>query len=396
MQPMSLAAGALGVLLGLGAEPVTGEAFAAEGTSPAAEASSPAAEGMSSEAERTSPEAEGASPEAEGTSPAAVPELTSPAAEAVSLRWEAPPGCPEVSAVRRALAGYLGQEPAREVGAGVQAVARVTAGEDGYRLSLRTETASGVTTRETTAEDCVVLVDATALIVAIAVDPTTVLGRGDEPAEPKPPPTPRTEPPPGLTPEPTPEPEVPEVRPFGGGEPPPVDPRRVRFGLRVGGGIDGGVFPGPAGGLRLVGAVLGARWRAELSGDYWFPRTAIAEAGIGGRISGGLGGVRGCGVPGIDRVGLEFPVCGGLEAGLLRGDPVGDRVDAPETSRQPWLAADASAALVWVPRRFLALFVQAELVVPIIRAGFAVGDVEVHRAGSIAGRGLLGLEARFP
>ncbi|MEM9455652.1 MAG: hypothetical protein AAGF11_15830 [Myxococcota bacterium] len=325
-----------------------------------------------------------------------VPELVSPAAEAVALVWEAPAECPGISDVRRSLASYLGEEPAEEVGAGVQAVARVTAGEEGYRLSLRTETASGVTTRETTAEDCAVLVDATALIVAIAVDPSTVLGRSDEPA----PAEPEPEPEPGPLPvEPEPELESPpEV--FGSVEPEPEpEPgaeRRVRFGLQVGGGVDGGMLPGPAGGLRLTGVLIGTRWRVELHGDYWFPRTAITEPGLGGRVSAGLGGVRGCGVLGIERVGLEFPLCVGLEAGLLRGDPVGDRVAAPETSRQPWVAADASAALAWVPRRFFALFVRAELVVPIVRAGFRVGDNEVHRTGLVAGRGLAGLEARFP
>ena len=334
-----------------------------------------------------------------------VPELVSPAAEAVALVWEAPAECPGISDVRRSLASYLGEEPAEEVGAGVQAVARVTADEGGYRLSLRTETASGVTTRETTAEDCAVLVDATALIVAIAVDPSTVLGRSDGPSPAKPEPA-TAEPESPAEPEPEAEPEPATAEPELESSPDvfaPVEPealvgaeRRVRFGLRVGGGVDVGVLPGPAGGLRLTGSLIGNRWRVELHGDYWFPRTAIAESDLGGRVSAGLGGAAGCGVPAIERIGLEFPLCAGIEAGLLRGDPVGDRVAAPETSRQPWVAADASAALAWVPRRFLALFVRAELVVPIVRAGFRVGDIEVHRAGPVAGRGLAGLEARFP
>ena len=357
---MSVAAAALGVLLGLAAGPPVLESTPAESTP-------------------------------------TVPEMVSPAAEAVSLEWDAPPECPEVSGVRRALAGYLGEEPAEEVGAGVRAMARVTQDEAGYRLSLRTETASGVTTRETTSEDCMVLVDATALIVAIAVDPSTVVGRAEQPSEPEPELEPEPEPTPVVAPELPPEPtREPPPDPGPAPEPDPAPDRRVRFGLRVSGGIDGGVLPGPAGGLRLAGAVFGPRWRAELHGDYWFPRTAVAESGIGGRISAAMGSVRGCWVPGVARLGLEFPVCGGLEAGLLRGDPVGDRVAAPETSRQPWVAADAGVALAWAPRRFIALFVQADLVVPIVRSGFRVGEVEVHRAGSIAGRGLVGLEARFP
>ena len=40
------------------------------------------------------------------------------------------------------------------------------------------------------------------------------------------------------------------------------------------------------------------------------------------------------------RAGLEFPLCGGIEAGAMRGDPVGDRVQGGVTGREPWLAAD--------------------------------------------------------
>lgn len=337
-------------------------------------------------------------PTAAEPGPVSVPELVSPAAEAVALTWEAPAGCSDAAAVRRALAGYLGEGPSAEAGAAVRSVARVTREKGKYRLVLRTETASGVSLRETTAADCAVLVDATAVIVAIAVDPTTVLGRGDaapkavDPEEPAP-----TEPAPT---EPTPPPTEGELAPFVAPEVlpapvPPVPEPRVRFGVRVGGGVDLGVLPGLAGGLRLAGSAFRRAWRAELRGDFWFPRTAIVQDGIGARVRLWSIGGRGCWVPGVARVGLEFPLCAGIESGAMHGDPVGDRVASPTPSRRFWLAADGSAGLAWAPRRFIAIVVQAELVVPILRAGFRVGDVEVHRAGPVAGRGLLGLEARF-
>jgi hypothetical protein len=331
---------------------------------------------------------------------ARVPEVVSPAAEAVVLTWEAPAACPDATAVRRALAGYLGEAPSAEAGAAVRAVARVITDGGSYRLSLRTETASGVTTREAASGDCAVLVDATAVIVAIAVDPSTVLGRGDaapRPVEVEPEPVAEAEP--AVEPEPVVEVE-PIVVPTNDAEAPPPEPveaaPRVRFGMRVGGGIDVGVLPGPAGGLRLAGAAFGRLWRAELRGDFWFPRTTIVQDGIGGRIGLWSLGARGCAVPEVARVGLEFPLCAGIEAGAMRGDPVGDRVASPAPSSQPWSAIDASAGLAWAPRRFIALVVQAELVVPTVRAGFRVGDVAVHRAGQVAGRGLIGIEARFP
>lgn len=331
-----------------------------------------------------------------------VPELVSPAADAVALTWEAPAGCPDAAVVRRALAGYLGEGPSIEAGAAVRAVGRVTRRGGLYRLELRTETTSGETVRETTADDCGVLVEATAVIVAIAVDPSTMLARGDmapkpapEPTEAKPEPGP-TEPEPAPTePEPIPAPADPivEASPTVPAQPP--EPR-IRFGMRVSGGVDLGVLPGLAGGLRLAGATFGRAWRAELRGDYWFPRTAIVADGIGGRVSLWSIGGRGCWVPEVERASLQFPLCAGLESGAMRGDAVGDRVVGPTTSRRFWLAADGSAGLAFAPRRFIALVVQAELVVPLVRAGFRVGDLEVHRAGPVAGRALLGVEARFP
>jgi len=341
---------------------------------------------------------------AEGPS---VPELVSPAAEAVALTWEAPEGCPDVDAVRQALVGYLGTGPSAEAGAAVRAEARVSRSGGEYRLVLRTETASGTSVRETTATDCTVIVDATAVIVAIAVDPATVLARGDvapklavpdevEPSEPEPdeaaPSEVESEPgAPGDPGEP-----APFVEPTPVPVPAPAPAPRVRFGVRVGGGVDFGVLPKLAGGLRLAGVVLGRAWRAELRGDFWFPRTAIVAEGIGGRVSVWSVGARGCGVPRVERVGLEFPLCAGLESGAMRGEPVGARVTSPTPGQRLWLAADGSAGVAWAPRRFIAFVVQAELVVPLLRTGFRVGEREVHVTSPAAVRGLVGVEVRFP
>jgi hypothetical protein len=80
----------------------------------------------------------------------------------------------------------------------------------------------------------------------------------------------------------------------------------------------------------------------------------------------------------------------------MRGAPVGERVASHNPTSRFWLAADGSAGLAWVPRRFIAIVAQAELVIPLVRAGFRVGELEVHRAGQAGVRGLVGLEARFP
>ncbi len=344
-------------------------------------------------------DADGASvsPPGEGVESSESPSA-SPAADAVALTWEAPPACATQADVRSGLAFQLGAEASVAAAAEVQAVATVTEVDHGsWRLTLRIETASGVTLRDILAQDCAELADVTALVVAIAVDPSAVLGRTEPAAPPEP-----VEPAP-VEPEVSPDVLKPgrdsERAPLTEPAPAPVaptPPRRVRFGMRAAGGIDGGTLPGVAGGLRLAAAVLGRSWRAELRGDYWVPRAVRVADGIGARIGLWSLGAGGCGVPRLAKVPLEFPLCGGLEAGLMRGDPIGDRVAQPEISRRPWLVADASGGVAWVPRRYLALVLQAELVVPILRAGFRVGDIQVHRADVVSGRGLAGLEVRFP
>lgn len=348
------------------------------------------------------------SPAAQGAvvAPAAesgdVPSADAPTEEGVvSLAWNVPPGCPDEAAVREGLRGYLGERPTAEGQAEVRAEGTIVEVDGGgFRLSLRTQTESGVTTRETFDERCDVLVDATALIIAIAVDPSVVLNRV--------PPGPVVEPPQEPAPEvevepPASEPTPPETPPSDSGlvvsaadaEPAPAVPRRVRFGMRAGGGAIVGAVPNVGGGFRFAGGLIGPRWRAELLGDYWLPRTEVASEGIGGQISLWTVGARGCWTPTVATV-FEFPLCGGAEGGVLRGDPVGDGVADGRTSRRPWFAFDGSAGFSWAPRRFLAVMVQAEISAPLLRSGFRVGEVEVYRPSAVGGRFVAGLEARFP
>jgi hypothetical protein len=54
-------------------------------------------------------------------------------------------------------------------------------------------------------------------------------------------------------------------------------------------------------------------------------------------------------------------------------------------------------ALAWAPSRHLALWVQPEVLIPVVRSAFEVDDLGmIHRAGAVAVRGFLGVEIRLP
>jgi hypothetical protein len=162
--------------------------------------------------------------------------------------------------------------------------------------------------------------------------------------------------------------------------------------LAFGGEIGGIPAFSPAAGLG-VGLFRGA-WRLELTGTYAARALAYPEpAAIGARMLVAAGAVRGCGVPRWRR--LEFPVCAGLELGLVRA--VARGVAEPRPAGDLWIAAQLSPGLAWVPTRFLALTLALDVLVALRRPGFHVAGLgELARAEPVGLRPMVGLEARFP
>src|SRR5690606_37356279 len=121
-----------------------------------------------------------------------------PAEEIVELRYAAPPGCP----TREAAVGLIRERtPAVRFAAGAPRVfeVRVTAGEQGYTGALVVDATAD---KQLTARRCDDLVTALALVISLAIDPSTAAAAGprDEPEPPPPPPPPGTTgtPPPGT------------------------------------------------------------------------------------------------------------------------------------------------------------------------------------------------------
>jgi hypothetical protein len=335
-----------------------------------------------------------------GTVLAAV--ISQPADDAgpVELVWEAPAECPDGGAVLSRIEEILG--PANEhAGETVSVSAAIKAVEGGgFQMKLRVDAAEGATERAVVATQCETLVDATALVAAIAVDPIRAMAHlqaaGEQDAAELVPSAPEPE-------EPEVEPEEPAAEPAVESRPEPVvrttgrvEPRRsVRGGVRLGPGIDYGALPGVAGGMGVVAGVLGSKWRADLVGSYWFPReTGVSgEPRAGGEVSLWAVGARGCWVPGTRS--LELPLCAGMEAGALRGRGTRETVD-PEVAREPWIAALAGIALAWIPATQAALVLGVDAMVPLRRSGFTIGDAVLYEVTPVGVRGSLGVELRFP
>ncbi|MBL9105331.1 MAG: hypothetical protein JNL82_30570 [Myxococcales bacterium] len=306
--------------------------------------------------------------------------------EQLDLRWSAPDECP-ASSFHAALARY--RDPAAP-----HAPMRVQADVRRDRREWTLDLAVDGGTRRLTADRCEVVVDAAAFVVAQAMGAAPI----PPPPEPAPEP-PRPEPPPEpATPEPPPEPATREplltpdlVEPLAAPAPPRVRPRPWAA-LRLRGGLSGAALPGVAAALGLVAGLAGERWRAELTALGRLPhRTPTADPAVSARLAMWAIGARGCGVPRARR--LDFPLCAGLELGQERGRSVGLTPDG--SAARVWAAAVASASLAHAPRPWLALVLEVELAVPLVRRDWLIsGLAPVHHTGPVDLRGFAGLEFR--
>lgn len=371
---------------------------------------------------------------------------------ALQLEWSAPGGCPQAAEVRALTAGVLGREIAEDGSAATRVRARVRTTRGGFRLTIETRSASGNDVRKLEDRRCAVLAEAAAVIAAAAIDETVrggaagtgvgdvaggtgdvvggtgagdvAEGTGDVvegtgagdvaggtgevaggtgvptlvPVMPVVDPATRG----GVRAAEGPRAPVvtPELEPLEAGPVERVAPaaaRRLRFGVRVAGVFDVGGTPGPTGGLMLAGALIGRRWRVEALGLWLAPRTTRPDPALPLEARVGLlaAGLRGCGVPG--RGVIEVPLCGGVEAGALRGAGSGAALAEPGTDALPWLAVTAGPGLVWSPVPRVGLGLTLDVVVPLLPRRFAVagfGDV-YSPAAPVAGRALASLELRF-
>jgi hypothetical protein len=93
------------------------------------------------------------------------------AEEPLDLAWDAPAGCPPAAEVRADVARIVGATPGQRVP--VQANVTVTRSDDVWTVTLSAQTLTGSLARTFTAESCSAAADATAVILAMAVNDQT-------------------------------------------------------------------------------------------------------------------------------------------------------------------------------------------------------------------------------
>jgi hypothetical protein len=332
------------------------------------------------------------------------------------IAWDAPfSECPDEAYVRHAVDQLLGGDASPAVR--VDARARVAHSAGGqWQVHLTTVREGTTGERVFESSSCRSLADATALIVALTIDPQRVAvnrpaptpapaasgsaappasatppGTSTPPASASaPPPAPPPPPPPTVAPPPTPTP-TPAPAPTPAPTPLPEYPAAV-FASFSG---DLGTLPQPAYGFSLGAALLFRTFRLEGYGAYWPSQTghASSSSAFGGTVYLLDGGARGCWLP--LRRALEIAACAGLELGDLHGQGLGVRSPLPADGI--WFAATALGRASWRIAPSFGVFLDLGLAIPFIRDQFSLDNstIPIHQAGPVEGRASLGPELRF-
>lgn len=304
----------------------------------------------------------------------------------VRLDWRAPSQCPTGAQVEAEIGRLLASST---VGTeGVSATATVSRAARGWSVVLTTHVRGVRGRRALSASSCESLAHATAIVLALTIDPNAQPPVEDESAKDEPAAPADASAPPTLA---SPETAPPE---------PPVRPSAVdvpsRSVFAVGASVVGAVgqLPHLAFAPELMAAWMRAGWRAELSGAYFPPVHELVDARRGGDFRLLVGAVRACRTWRLGE-GAELGPCVAFEGGAMNGEGVGVR--APGSGAAPWLAVRAGAlgagrlgnTPIW-------LTVTLDGALPLTRYRFALDAVGiVHHEKAVVGRASLGAEVRF-
>ncbi|MEM7151360.1 MAG: hypothetical protein AAF799_00890 [Myxococcota bacterium] len=298
---------------------------------------------------------------------------------AVSVRWEAPPECPERAEVESRLAALV--DPA----ARGQAEARIDGEGPGYRLSLRVETADAAVTRRFDAASCDSLATAAAVVIAVAVDPLAATSKSLVPDPP-------TTPVPG---EPTPR-AAPSSRPVvraraDAAEEPRSRPQTLALGLHA--GAAAGVLPGAHGVGHLAVGPQWSRWELLVTATHRLGRFASHESGGGAQIFASSAGV--AAGPLIRRGRFIVHLRSGVEGGVMVAE--GRGLDITRLVARPWVAATVQPGVSYAATSWLALHGALTFGAAITRPTFALDDGGLLHETPALGLGIgLGAEFRIP
>ena len=315
--------------------------------------------------------------------------------EAIRVNYQAHAGCPDFASfyaqvrARTPLVRLAeGNEPARLF------AIDVLAGQDESVGSLSVHESTGaIAIREVRDASCAEVVAALALIVAVAIDPSSLTRPPAPPPEPTEPPE-QPPPEPLPPPRPPPEPDPPPPRP-----PPEAPPELV---WTVGLGVEG--LSAVAPGLTLAGRLfVDARVETEetlepafrLSVARGLERIVTSEDDREIQLTWTSGRAEACLSSTVGQVVLEPGAV--FEGGILQG--AGGQGVVGATSRtRPWLAIGPVARVAFSPLDPLRLELQAGGLVPLVRDSFRLTGprTTVFEVPPVAAHGALGVGVRLP
>jgi len=321
----------------------------------------------------------------------------SEASEPVTLGWSAPVGCPDAAYIEREIDRLADTD--HHAAEGPLLTARADVRQESFslwRVDLHTAGPDGPGVRTVTAESCRALADATALILALALESARAApGPGDSPAA-------------GALPQAGPLPPAPVVAVPA---PAPVAeisaPRApavqspvletVRWAARVMATIDVGTLPAPAPGvaasLALIPRAL-APFQFELGAGVFADESTEAAPARSGTFSLRAFDAMGCAVTAAGRI--ELGACAGLEVAWVSAAGLDETLTYRRDAT--WLVPRAHAGIAYPLGSAWALRADAGGGFDVRRPEFAsagVGQGLIHRPALVTGLGALGLELRF-
>lgn len=277
---------------------------------------------------------------------------------------------------------------------------QVEATDAGLSATLRLETPHGSESRTLRSPACDTLVEA-AVLITRAAGMAAVIPDPPEP-EPEPVPDPEIDPAPESVPDPEPNPgnTSSPSRPRQSAPAPPASdrtptapPARLFGSLRAFGFGTFETTPGFGGGGGAAVGLGSKFWRADLSGLVSAPTSTEDDPAI--RAWAWALGLDGCGTLDVLNGRLQPGFCGGLEAGEQLGRGTGALVNG-RPQRGPWLAATVGPTLRGFVAPGVALVVDLDAVVSVLRPGFRVRDGSSHQPNVVAPRVALGVELQLP
>jgi hypothetical protein len=316
------------------------------------------------------------------------PLLLTPGARAaeppVSLTWSAPAGCPQSPRFVADLERFLGQALSARHDATLAISGDLREDErQGYAVQLSVVSVRGKLQRELSHRDCVELTEASALVVALALEPELVIPERTERIQEVAPTRAEAAPSP-LAAAPA-EPvavavalPLPKER-----EAPKRAGRPVQLSLSALGLLGNAVLPDTGVGVGGQAAGSFGRFRISARATYWLPRTRSVHGNPGAYLELGAWGLglKGCGLPISGEVTLAL--CAGPEMGDMSATGTGLLTDT-RTAHQWWsaLAAEVSLGITSQSGLFTQLGVELAKVLESPRFGVAEDSVpsEVFRA----------------